>query len=123
MRKLTALMVICVYAISFTECHQLFKLPVLVQHYLEHKQNNSEITFLEFLSVHYDSDVAHDDRDMQLPFKDCGHCIAVPVVILPNSKMELKEGSYFYSQNTYTSFYKKYIPASHLAEIWQPPRI
>jgi hypothetical protein len=50
---------------------QFYKLPILIQHFEEHKQLN-DLSFLDFLSMHYWGEDIKDndaDRDMQLPFK------------------------------------------------------
>lgn len=50
---------------------QFYKLPILVQHFQEHKEL-SDLSFLDFLSMHYWGEDLKDndaDRDMQLPFK------------------------------------------------------
>ena len=55
-----------------TALDQLLKLPVLFQHYVEHKQRDSKVSLIAFLSMHYWGDDLNDndnDRDMQLPFK------------------------------------------------------
>jgi hypothetical protein len=69
---------VCIYilliltAAENTELHQLFKLPILFQHFAEHKQLNSQVGVIDFLSMHYwgdDRNNNDDERDMQLPFK------------------------------------------------------
>lgn len=50
---------------------QFYKLPILIQHYDEHKQL-MDLSFIDFLSMHYWGEDLKDndgDRDMQLPFK------------------------------------------------------
>jgi len=124
MRKLVAIAVVSIYILSFTEVHQLLKLPVLWQHYMEHQQNDDSITFLDFLSRHYNTYDDHDgdhDRDMQLPFKDFGHCSSVPAVTLTAFRIDFHV-THFAFEKTYVSFYKKFITSFHLTEIWQPPR-
>jgi hypothetical protein len=52
--------------------YQVLKFPSLIRHFLEHKTLNEEISFAEFLGMHYggdDLDDNDDDKDMQLPFK------------------------------------------------------
>ena len=96
-------------------------------HFAEHKQENSQITFVEFLAMHYLHGSPRDkdyDKDMQLPFKTTGESnsffanafdsanffviIAVPISGLikqqavPQSKCML---------------------SSYLSNIWQPPRL
>jgi hypothetical protein len=76
-----------------TELHQLLKVPILIQHYLEHKTETPSITFIQFLSLHYRSEPVFDAdyrRDMQLPFKtaDCASAF-FPVLDEPVS-LEIK---------------------------------
>ena len=123
MRHFLSILLISIYLISFTEVHQLLKMPVLVEHFIEHRQLTNDLTFFEFLSLHYNSEVAHDSDDMQLPFKDFGHCVAVQTMVIPSSKIELKEKASSESFISHSVFYKKFVVASHLSEIWQPPRI
>jgi len=66
--------------------NEIFKLPQLVSHFLQHQQLNSDLGVLEFLSMHYYGDDLNDnddDEDMKLPFKKVtvlGHIShAVPV--------------------------------------------
>lgn len=66
---------------------ELFKVPVLVQHYLEHQQKNSCLEFGDFLAMHYwgeDIDDKDDERDMQLPFKKLDHNDVTHFVYIPN---------------------------------------
>ena len=122
MKRILSIALISFYIISFTEVHQLIRLPLLVVHFIEHKALSRDITFFEFLELHYSTETAHDDRDMQLPFKDCSHCVASQTVVLPVFNIDLKQEVVSYTPSVHTAFYKKFIPSSHLAEIWQPPK-
>lgn len=55
---------------------QFYKLPVLLEHFSEHKKLHN-VSFIDFLEMHYwgeDRNDDDDDRDLQLPFKSsCGH--------------------------------------------------
>lgn len=60
------------YLAAATPMMELFKLPILVEHYHEHQQESPAISVLEFLFLHYFNGNPRDadyDRDMQLPFK------------------------------------------------------
>lgn len=62
--------------LSFSEVNQLFKIPVLLEHFAEHRQANPSISFFDFLKMHYTGIFPVDDdyqRDNQLPFRtaDC----------------------------------------------------
>ena len=58
------------YLVSTTELYQLFKIPELVEHYVEHKNLNPEMTLTAFLKTHYDHPVKDGDygKDQRLPF-------------------------------------------------------
>ena len=101
----------------------MLKVPVLIMHFVEHKQLSGSLTFIEFISVHYSSDVAHDEHDHELPFKDFDHCVTVQTIVMPSSKIELQSQLVPETKSVYTSFYKASVPSSHLSEIWQPPKI
>ena len=122
MKRIISILLISFYIISFTEVHQLIRLPLLIVHFIEHKQLSKDITFIEFLELHYSHETAHDDRDMELPFKDCSHCVAAQTVVLPGFKLELKQAAVSDALPVHTGFYKKFIPSSYLSKIWQPPK-
>lgn len=117
-----SIVLISFYVVTFTEMHQVIRLPLLAIHYVEHRALSEGLTFFEFLELHYSTEVAHDDRDMELPFKDCSHCVAAPTVVLPSFKIELVQHVAAYVVNVPSAFYKKIIPCSYLSKIWQPPR-
>lgn len=72
MKKILLHIIIIVTALNIVTLNQFSKLPVLLVHYTEHQQQNSKITLLEFLSMHYwGADIKDNDekKDKQLPFK------------------------------------------------------
>ena len=77
LKRLILISLILVFLCANTELHQLFRLPVLIHHYLEHHQDEQDKSFLHFLSDHYSSNPEHSDNDNHehdnLPFKtnDC----------------------------------------------------
>lgn len=53
-----------------TEVGQLLRLPELITHYFQHHRQNSDISFFEFIVMHYGGDDgtnADNDYDNQLP--------------------------------------------------------
>jgi hypothetical protein len=116
-----SLAILFTYLVASTELHQVFKLPLLFQHYTEHKVQVQEMTFLEFLVMHYKTDVAHDDQDMKLPFKDCHHSATSSITAIPVQNISIQappaspdEELWAVNQNPFHS--------SLLDEIFQPPR-
>ncbi|MCR4033751.1 MULTISPECIES: hypothetical protein [Flavobacterium] len=71
MRKKIVYIFIFLIASNSSFVQQFYKLPVLIQHFEEHKQL-MDLSFIDFLSMHYWGEDLKDndgDRDMQLPFK------------------------------------------------------
>lgn len=95
MKKWVALFLLCLYLLGTTEAHQLLKIPLLVQHYFEHKSENKNITLISFLNMHYADTVVYDDdyaQDMQLPFKTHAEnfcVIAVPLLPVPKFEVQV----------------------------------
>jgi hypothetical protein len=125
MKKAIGIFFLAALLLSSTEAHQLLRLPFIFSHYLEHRDQNPRISFLEFLDLHYMHGSPHDDdydKDMQLPFKTFGDCMAVmspafvPVFIqsVPTPPECLRPQQFAAISQT--------LHSSYLAEIWQPPR-
>ena len=128
LKKLAVIFFLTLYLFATTDACQLLKLSVVFQHFAEHRAEDKNIGFLEFLDRHYMNGSPKDadyDRDMQLPFKKscpyCLFCIAatafMPIVISLSIKKPLVlivPKNYFSQDQLLTS--------SYLASIWQPPK-
>ncbi len=126
MKKASAILLFTIYFLSSTEAHQLLKLPVIFQHFQEHKKESKSITLLQFLDMHYMHGSPRDadyERDMQLPFKTFGDCVSVianayvPVTfqIVQPRLIELPAKKIFIPQDRFTH-------AAYCCNIWQPPK-
>ena len=74
----------CLYTFGATEAYQLLKLPILVQHFFQHKQEDKHLSFWAFLNMHYAEKTVIDadyQQDMQLPFKtnDADICMSASI--------------------------------------------
>lgn len=127
MQKLVAILLLGIYLFSTTALAQLFKLPVLIEHYQEHKHQNPAITFLGFLNLHYnngDKVDDDDDKDMKLPFKTVSDIASTFVISIPPTTFTIISQPVF----EYHDVKKKYSQTSNLllpsfsANIWQPPK-
>ena len=67
-KKLLPIFLLSIYLVSVTELHELFKLPQLVEHFIEHKAEDKQTTFLDFLVLHY-SNSDDGGEHSNLPFK------------------------------------------------------
>ena len=118
-----------IYLNSITQLFELARLPVLFIHYQQHKIWDHEITFLEFIRLHYAESINENpdkDLDMKLPFKSHPYTTtltfpATPLAQLdyfyfgsPSPGFSLEKQSFIYTQGQLT--------ASFLSSIWQPPR-
>lgn len=122
LKRIAAISLLFFYLISFTEFSEVLRLPLLVEHYTEHKSKVNDLSFWRFLVMHYETDVAHDDTDMSLPFKGCDHSCFAQTLVLPVQKIALNE----YSEKTsvsYTSFYLLHEPKLLAGDIFQPPKL
>lgn len=122
MRRVTAIGMLVLHLGLFTEMNELMRLPLLVEHFFEHQEMVPEMSFFQFLAMHYKTDVAHDSTDMELPFKQCDHSVASPNFTFPDQKIDLT-ASLPATAPEFSSFYISVIPSTGLNEIFQPPRI
>lgn len=122
MLRIVSIGLLFFYLVSFTEFREAFRLPILVQHFVEHRNQVADMSFLEFLAMHYSTNLAHDDQDMRLPFKDCSHSFGGQTVVLPLQKLNLSERS---CQLTlvYQSYYLQHEPQLLSLDIFQPPKL
>jgi len=120
--RIFAISLLVLYINSNTEFHEMLRLPILFEHYSQHKQQVSDISFWDFLVMHYQSDVSHDSDDNQLPFKDPAHSFTASTLALPIHKIVLKE-TVLLTKSDHSCAYAETFIASHLSDIFQPPKI
>lgn len=115
---------IFLYISVSTHLVELVKIPMLYSHYLEHKEENKNLTFSDFISLHYSNDSGHSgNKHASLPFKTSKEISSISSV--------LKFESYTLEINTFFDFifnpivisYKSKYSFQFLNAIWQPPRI
>jgi hypothetical protein len=102
------------------------KLPVLVEHFIEHKEKDKNLSLLEFLSNHYAQDDDHDgdeDKEMKLPFKSHDGCINTNIIaFIPNNFEGLSTKPTYTESKTYSIYNEEFLQSAFLSSIWQPPR-
>ena len=127
MKRLLAIFFLFTFLSANTAFGEVLKLPMLVQHYLEHTSEEKDVTIFKFLVQHYTEGENHDHRENhnhhdQLPFKAIdGHFSSVvsiaaspSIVISHNTLVVTVVKLPAYSQQNYSNTY--------LNSIWQPPR-
>jgi hypothetical protein len=104
----------------------LLKLPVIFQHFAEHKLEDKNITFFAFLDMHYMHGSPKDkdyDKDMKLPFKTSYDCISgISLAIVPQIiNLSFTKPITIIEKKNYIIL-NQCISSAYLANIWQPPR-
>jgi hypothetical protein len=126
LKKYISILFLTIYLFSTTEAIQLLKLPVIFQHFAEHKLEDKNITFFAFLDMHYMHGSPKDkdyDKDMKLPFKTSYDCIsAVSLAIVPQIiNLSFTKPKTFIEKKNYIIL-NQCISSAYLANIWQPPK-
>lgn len=123
MKKLGIIFFIAIHMLSTTEMGQLLKIPVLISHFIEHKQQD-RMSISEYLVHHYGGHEkdADWDTDMTLPFMKHGDVLHV-VVLEPNHIFaSIKKPTFFHNKGLYSIPQKEDFTYSYLSSIWQPPK-
>lgn len=123
-----AIFFLSAYLISTTELSQLLKFPVLVEHYVEHKEKNPEISIVDFLVLHYNNHLEnhpHDDdydQDQKLPFIVHTDILSFCFVYAPSLSFDIKVMFPVNQKSKVLSFDDTFSDNNFLSSIWQPPR-
>jgi hypothetical protein len=126
MKRIIALAFLSMYLISTTELHQFLKLPVLIDHFTEHKQKDTSLTLWKFLCIHYANNSVKDadyDKDSKLPFKTLDNCNSSNhITLLPEQKFYFNTILICNEKKVIHKYYPSFSNSSYLESIWQPPK-
>ncbi|WP_370576674.1 hypothetical protein [Myroides sp. WP-1] len=123
MKRKIAVFFMLMFLISTTEFGQLLKFPLLVEHYVEHKGLNPDLTIWGFLQIHYDNNHKEDGdpTDEKLPF--VSHAPIMHIVATTPPTMLKIERIKISTHNTKVErFHDAVFESSFLSSIWQPPK-
>jgi hypothetical protein len=124
--KAVSIFFLGIYMLTFAEFHHLLRIPVLVEHFKEHRLLDPSITFLMFIRLHYVGEIVADgdyQRDNQLPFREADRCITSMTLSCecPGGVIEITS-----PPTEITSHFKLYDEDNNsrlsVADIFQPPR-
>ncbi|MDP3558485.1 MAG: hypothetical protein Q8T03_14015 [Bacteroidota bacterium] len=126
MKRFFIITLLSFYILSITELNQLVKLPLLIEHYNEHKEKDNKITLLEFLSNHYTDEDDNDgdkEQDMKLPFKSHDGCINnIPIAFVSHNFEGLSIKPSYSKNKPYYIYTEQFLTSTFLSSIWQPPK-
>lgn len=129
LRKSIIISLVTLFLSANTEMVQLLKIPNLIDHLLEHEnQQDPEhaISFLEFIKMHYAEQEHHhkkDDKEHQgLPFKTLNHNANT---ILAFQKMQIFAfaKNVIIPKNSPGVFYPQLYNSGVYNNIWLPPKL
>jgi len=125
MRKLVALAMLWVLLGTQTEFRQLLRLPVLFEHFREHRLANPDLSFLSFLRMHYENREFDADyyRDQQLPFRDISTAMTLVLLDTPPAAIRLDKIPTLRELHQPVSRPLDFARQPYLQDIFQPPRL
>lgn len=127
MKRFAIILLLFTFLSSNAVFGELFKLPALIHHYLDHRQLENSVSFLDFIKEHYINVAKHGDythhHHENLPFKSLDShpnpvftiVYTYPFVI---DKIVITKDDVavcIYQDDNYSDNY--------LDKIWQPPRL
>lgn len=124
-KKYFAISLFCIYLFSTTEMNQLLKMPLLIEHYFDHKEENKDLTLFQYLNMHYTNPHPVDknhEKDLQLPFKshsDCSSAVSGNFILSERITLERPETETKRKRGVYKN---QFLFDPLLAKILQPPR-
>jgi hypothetical protein len=125
MKNSFIILLLSVYLISSTELHQLIKLPTLVEHFIEHKKENNNLSLWSFLYMHYASEhgtKSDNEHDSKLPFKSHSECSSQVLTITPLPHHPDFIKPVFSEKKDFLMYNENFLSSAHLSSVWQPPK-
>ncbi len=128
MKNKLSILFLIVYLFTATSFLELLKIPILIEHYVEHKNTDKNLSFIGFMVIHYFSKTVIDqdyEKDKKLPFKSdntCNNCNVSHVYISQYNKVDIQD---FFNETTLNTYYfiKDDFSISRCHNnIWQPPK-
>jgi len=107
-----------------TSIGQLLKIPNLIEHYIEHKNEltTASISFIDFLESHYSKNAENNPEEHQdLPFKTFE--IASTVFLLVNNTNYQIQPIKAVISSKQKFFYHQSLKSYLISTIWLPPKL
>jgi hypothetical protein len=124
MNKAVAFFLITVFLCANTSIGQLLKVPNLIEHYKEHKNEvtTASNSFIQFIKVHYSKNTRNNQEEHQdLPFKTFQNNTNI-LFASTFLNFDLIPKKIFFEVNK-NFFYKNSLKSNFFISIWLPPKI
>ena len=125
MKKQLIIGLISIHFFGNTEIGQLLSIPQLITHYFQHSRLDPDLSFFEFLNMHYvgdDGTAADDHEDSKLPYHH-SHSNTFNIIISSLPKVDFEGAIFNQNQKEYGSRLLFGNPSEHVLLILQPPRL
>jgi hypothetical protein len=123
--KKAAYIFLAIYLLGATELSQLLKIPLLIEHYTEHKLDNGNLSLLSFMYMHYvgdDGDTTDEQKDQNLPFKSA-HFQMQNTVVFSLFKYELPKIFVNMNCSVWPVMQSNSLSSIALGSLFRPPRV
>jgi hypothetical protein len=123
--KKAAYIFLAIYLLGATELSQLLKIPLLIEHYTEHKLDNGNLSLLSFMYMHYvgdDGDTTDEQKDQNLPFKSA-HFQMQNTVVFAVFKYELPKIFVNMNRSVWPVMQSNSLSTIVLGSLFRPPRV
>ncbi len=127
LKKIITISFLFFFLFANTELHQLLKLPVLLHHFIDHKETDNTISFLDFVKKHYGEKNSnshnHNNEHEKLPFKSNDGCGIVhsSIAFCASYSFVFNYQTPVISNNN-VNYSENYISSAIQSSIWQPPK-
>lgn len=124
MKRLFAKCLFFIYLLSFSGMKEIMKFPLLIEHFVEHRAEDYQMSIYDFMDMHYFSNHEVDadyDKDIQLPFKSFENHHNFWQVFPAKTCWEIHHFVIDVDKHHHF-FYVEDIPHSHLDSIFRPPQ-
>lgn len=119
-------MLLAIYMLAGRATSELLKLPILADHFNEHRQLNKNVDLISFLVLHYQVEDGTDkdaEEDKKLPFKSIEYFGTTSfVTIITPLQVNDFLNPYLPAPPFYFTHDDDFVSSQFLASIWQPPR-
>jgi hypothetical protein len=126
MRKPLVILLLIIHFFGNTEMNQVFSIPQLISHYFQHNRQDPDLSFFEFLNMHYGGDdgtTADDHEDSKLPYHNQLQSHSFNNIISSLPKAEFTGIDFNDKPKEYGGRLLTGNPSKHVLIVLQPPRL
>lgn len=127
MRNGLLILMAAIHLLGNTELAELLKIPRLISHYQQHRCSDSNVSFLDFIVMHYvngDDGTSADNReDEQLPCHNIKQQHSFAQTLSPTLRLYDINMNNPVQLNVFGAKQQEGFLSGHVALILQPPRV